>query len=67
MQHPIVSNPGPVGGAASLGQTVTTIAPATIDDEAARLRAELTAHLCERGAGRTARIAEAFAAVATRR
>ncbi len=56
MQHPIVSNPG-------LGQRGTTTAPATSDDEAARLRAELTARLCERGSVRTAGIAEAFAAV----
>ncbi|MGQ0775400.1 MAG: methyltransferase, FxLD system [Pseudonocardiales bacterium] len=65
MQHPIGSNPGPTGGTASLGQTGTTptIAPATIDEEAARLRAELTAQLRERGSVRTPRIAEAFAAV----
>lgn len=63
MQYPIGSNPGSPGGAASLGQRGTTITPATIDDEAARPRAELTAQLRERGSVRTPRIAEAFAAV----
>lgn len=62
MQHPLLSNPGPAGG--SLGQTGNTLVPATIDDEAVRLRAELTAHLRERGSVRTPQIAEAFAAVA---
>ena len=63
MQHPIASNPGPAGGTASLGQMGTAIAPVTIDDQAARLRAELTPHLRERGSVRTPQIAEAFAAV----
>ncbi|MGH3833645.1 MAG: methyltransferase, FxLD system, partial [Pseudonocardiaceae bacterium] len=61
MAHPIVLNPGLAGGAASLGQLGT--ATATIDDEAARLRAELTAQLRERGPVHTPRIAEALAAV----
>ncbi|MGH2893991.1 MAG: methyltransferase, FxLD system, partial [Solirubrobacteraceae bacterium] len=63
MAYPIVSNPGPAGGAASFGQPGTTVVSVTIDDEAARLRAELTAQLRERGPVHTPRIAEAFAAV----